>query len=544
MGEMTEIKYFIECLEQFLDSFDDEKVDITKIISNAGLRLLTIDYQKKIDKKYCTTSAALKIKQSQRYFAMQVAIQEILKGCEEKQLKPVFMKGILLALDIYEDIGMRKCGDIDVLIEIEHFSEFNKILENLGYEHDFPASFERCSREFRNHHIKYQKKINNIELLAEVHSSIVNPVGLFRCEPRWFILNTRQVEQLGIKACVLGIEYNLIALMLHFFKHLPMDYFQNMMSKKDVFVDISNLHDIALFLYKYHDMVNWDLIIEICIQMMIVKYIVAVARYVNEIYGELFSNEFISKLSKNEKYTWIESRTIGGMGDLFWLMVFKMDLILNNSLKKIVLGQMPEGIDLIALAVGDGKRKLVINKGEKLRLSEKYEFSFHEQKPKVFVDLDVFLDHSFIEVSYSVENKVCCCFREKGCFPINKYRRSDSLEIIIIKENYILHRMFTIAEDETGYYVICSSNNWNYPVRLDNTGVKYELMVEENRFTCSYSIPWNFVNVDMQRDKIIPFNICASISNPVTTLVEQTCNLFKRDENFWDFRGVFGVEVN
>ena len=63
MGEMAEIKYFIDYLEQFLDSLDDEKVDITKIISNAGLRLLTIKYQNIIDKKYCAISAALKIKQ-------------------------------------------------------------------------------------------------------------------------------------------------------------------------------------------------------------------------------------------------------------------------------------------------------------------------------------------------------------------------------------------------------------------------------------------------------------------------------------------------
>lgn len=180
MGGLSEIRYYIECLERFLDLIDYQGADIKKVISNTGLRLLTIDYQRKIDKKYCATSVAFKKGQLQRYLVMRTAVQEMVKECEESQLQPIFMKGILLALDIYEDIGMRRCGDIDVLIEVERFGEFNKILENLGYEHDFQDSFERCSSQFKHRHIKYQKSINNVKLLVEVHSSAINPVGLFR----------------------------------------------------------------------------------------------------------------------------------------------------------------------------------------------------------------------------------------------------------------------------------------------------------------------------------------------------------------------------
>lgn len=277
---------------------------------------------------------------------------------------------------------------------------------------------------------------------------------------------------------------------------------------------------------------------------MVTKYILAVARYVNEIYGNVFSGDFISKLSKYESCSWVKIKGMEGMGDFFWLMDLNMDSIINSSLKEIVLGKKPDAMDLVSIAVNCEKRKLRIKKGDKKRFTQKDIFSVGSQDSEVYVALDVDIDDSYFEVSCCVENKICCCVQEEGWLPIRRYRKRDSLEIIIIKKDYVLHRMFTIAKDEKGYFAICSSNNWDKSIKLDDTDVKYELVVEDNRFVCRYLIPWSFLEVDTERDKLIPFNVCASISNPEGIFMERTCNLFKKGENFWDFIEVYGVEIS
>ena len=125
---------------------------------------------------------------------------------------------------------------------------------------------------------------------------------------------------------------------------------------------------------------------------------------------------------------------------------------------------------------------------------------------------------------------------------VRKFRRKDSLEIIAIKKECIVHRLFTIAKNEKGYFVICSSNNWEKAIYLSETDVNYKVSVTENMFACKYLIPWKFLDVNIQTDRIVPFNICAVITNPDNVSDNRTCNIFNKGQNFWDFRGVGSIE--
>lgn len=50
------------------------------------------------------------------------------------------------------------------------------------------------------------------------------------------------------------------------------------------------------------------------------------------------------------------------------------------------------------------------------------------------------------------------------------------------------------------------------------------------------------MDINVQRDKVIPFNISAVVADPVVNATAKTCNLFNREGNFWDFRGVYGLD--
>ena len=199
-------KIMIEKLELFLDKICDcSSIDIIRVINYSHLRLLTVNYQKNIDRNYYYISMVSKRVQSGIYEVQYEAIQEFLHICEQSGLKPVFMKGIFLAVELFK---------------------------GLGYECDGSESLEKRYEQVQSRHIRYQKKVGEIVVLIEVHSSILNPPNLFRIDVRQFLINIRQIEYRGLKPYVLAIEYNLIALILHFFKHLPADYFQKAMVGK------------------------------------------------------------------------------------------------------------------------------------------------------------------------------------------------------------------------------------------------------------------------------------------------------------------------
>ena len=127
----------IEKLELFLDKICDcSSIDIIRVINYSHLRLLTVNYQKNIDRNYYYISMVSKRVQSGIYEVQYEAIQEFLHICEQSGLKPVFMKGIFLAVELYDEMGARACGDIDILIEASHFKEYDNIFKGLGYECD------------------------------------------------------------------------------------------------------------------------------------------------------------------------------------------------------------------------------------------------------------------------------------------------------------------------------------------------------------------------------------------------------------------------
>lgn len=109
-----------------------------------------------------------------------------------------------MAAELYYEIEARACEDIDILIDIIHFKEYDDILKDLGYEHDFSGSYEQGYEQLCLRHIRYYKEIEGVIVLLEVHSSIINPANLFKCDSQQFILNARQIELFGMKPLCVG----------------------------------------------------------------------------------------------------------------------------------------------------------------------------------------------------------------------------------------------------------------------------------------------------------------------------------------------------
>lgn len=534
-----------EKLELFLKSICEDTTRLTGIISDLNLRLLTIDMQKNIDMQYCLMSNALKLCQNKRNEAFLIAIKEFLILCEEKDLKPIFLKGLFLAADIYNITATRITNDIDILINQYEFEIYNNILESLGYVHEFYSKetdyFEYYMKELRIHHIGYIKKINNVNVLIEIHGSVINPPNLFKDITQQYIANVKRIQLFDINPFVLDLEYNLVMLMLHFFKHLPLLYFENMLFRKKTFINLSNIHDIALFVQKYTNNIDWNKVLEITKNMLVTKYVLMVAVLVNKIYGEVFDIEFIDLLSENRKFSYMEKKNLNyvGMGKFSWLFDNYVDILIDISAKEIVSGRMPQEMNLIDVAITDNS-KLYMFHNNNIKIDRTFKFDIVSNVRPLFgveVDMHISINKEYINIFYSVKNKACCSLDIGDNICYNK----DGVEIIVIKKDYIVHRMFTITKSDNEYALILSSDNMKDKVLIKKSDILYELHIEEDSFACGLKIPWSFLDINLEEDRIVPFNLCALISNPETLKNYKACNIFKQSEFIWHFNDISGI---
>lgn len=85
----------------------------------------------------------------------------------ENEIRLIFLKGPVLAKDLYGDLSLRTSCDLDFLIPIEDLKKADSILINLGYEKDDYILTVLGDWKWRHHHITYIHPDKKIKL--EVH---------------------------------------------------------------------------------------------------------------------------------------------------------------------------------------------------------------------------------------------------------------------------------------------------------------------------------------------------------------------------------------
>ena len=89
------------------------------------------------------------------------------KLLDEKDIKTLFLKGPVVAQDLYGDISLRTSSDLDFLIPIDHLDEAENILLEQGYEKDDYIETVLNDWRFRHHHVTYFHPHKQIKL--EIH---------------------------------------------------------------------------------------------------------------------------------------------------------------------------------------------------------------------------------------------------------------------------------------------------------------------------------------------------------------------------------------
>jgi len=185
--------------------------------------------------------------QKNAFNAMQFCreIIELNKILYSEKIRFAVVKGLVLSNDLYGDIGIRHCGDIDILINVEDFSKVDKIMTESGYRR---CEFQHGGKKRLDIHLSISHQLSYFHPTQPIHIEFIRSVkSQFYFPDVMNFENHRYVKLAGQEIATLKDELHFVELCIHGAGHL--------------WERLQWLMDIALFMKK--DQLNWTEVAEI-----------------------------------------------------------------------------------------------------------------------------------------------------------------------------------------------------------------------------------------------------------------------------------------
>jgi len=196
----------------------------------------------------------------------------IVKRFQQNDINVLALKGPVLALQVYDDLGSRHVGDLDILVPPERVLEAQRLLLQEGYRRIHP----RCDMTPRQQSAHLQKG-QHLELYCdekrikvELHWRYGSPRGLFplKFHDAW---KERQTVRLGsIDVATLSIEHTILFLCTHGAYHAWFRIFW--------------LYDLALLFLKY-PAIDWNILMRHSGQLGIHRMVAEGVVLANQLFG-------------------------------------------------------------------------------------------------------------------------------------------------------------------------------------------------------------------------------------------------------------------
>lgn len=224
-------------------------------------------------------------------------INALAKIAKETNIQIAFMKGLVLAEDVYAVPEKRFFGDIDLLVNLSDLKKFLKKCETLGYTFLFMETDETIekgivhSADSKMHHYhELSKTINlgaiqieiNIDVHTQVYSQSFHQIKIPYASITTPVLSRSILfDREGFEnVYILNRNDDLIAMVLHTVKH----FFENVMASMksyeySYFFKMRDLLDVDLFIEKYNidyielieQAIKWDAVSELVFIFKIIE---------------------------------------------------------------------------------------------------------------------------------------------------------------------------------------------------------------------------------------------------------------------------------
>lgn len=94
-------------------------------------------------------------------------MEQINRLGNENEIPILFLKGPILAKELYGDVSLRTSSDLDILVPIHKLNKMEELLQNSGYVKDEYIETVLNDWKWRHHHFTYIHPIKNVKV--EVH---------------------------------------------------------------------------------------------------------------------------------------------------------------------------------------------------------------------------------------------------------------------------------------------------------------------------------------------------------------------------------------
>lgn len=227
---------------------------------------------------------------------------DILKQFNTNHIEAIVFKGAYLADKVYKKFGLRKMGDVDILI---HKNDLNQAVQIIT-ESGFTYKKEHCSKNWFDKHYYRTALYTNGPVEIELHWSlfpVINPLN-YKTDDIWATAKESTLYNIAVKE--MKMELHLIYLCTHvsychFFNHNS----------------IRRLYDIYLIITE--NQINWSYLTTKSVEYELNKFVGVTLYYINHIFEEIVDPKVINSL--------IDNKTLKGLTKL----VSAEDLFTNEK---------------------------------------------------------------------------------------------------------------------------------------------------------------------------------------------------------------------
>lgn len=143
-------------------------------------------------------------------------MERLCRALDEQHIRALFLKGPVLAADLYGDVSMRTSCDLDILIPLRQLAQTEAMLSALGYKKDDYIHSVLGDWKWRHHHVTYYHRDKQVKV--EIHWRLnPGPAKEPSFEQLW--VHKRQSDLLPYPVYILGVEHLFLFLVTHGARH-------------------------------------------------------------------------------------------------------------------------------------------------------------------------------------------------------------------------------------------------------------------------------------------------------------------------------------
>lgn len=143
----------------------------------------------------------------------------VYKLFKEHEIPVALFKGPLLSQMAYGEVSLRQAGDIDILINREHFERARSLLESLGYEMSPQLTPAQLSSHL-NHHCEIQFMRDDWFTIVDLHWDLAPRSFVFGVKADEVMSRLQSVSLAGTMVETFGAEDSVLYQSMHGAKHL------------------------------------------------------------------------------------------------------------------------------------------------------------------------------------------------------------------------------------------------------------------------------------------------------------------------------------